>query len=271
MQKQTQATQAWKPLEANSDTNNHPDWRSQPVTHAQPVGAAANSSLLQPDAKPQQPEQQESLQSTGQWAVHLQQDAVLQTHESERREEQNEEQQLQQHQQQQQQQLVKQPAEKVVRQEPQQQMTKQEPERAQQQRIEQQHPQHQPENMQLPMKQFEQQPQNHPQHQPENTQEQQATQLPMNQFEQQPQEQPQQHQVVQHAAQQTADLESEPVHVSRCVLSLIWAPSVVLAVCECRFSIACFGYSRFLHALICHLPSILLQSSLWRMLPGYCS
>ena len=244
VQKQRQATHVWKPLEADSDTNNHPQWRSQPVAQARPVDTAADSSLLQPEGKSQQPDQQETLQSTGQKAVHLQQDAVLHTHESERPEEQNEESQLQQ------QQLVKQPAEKVARQEPRQQMTKQEPEMAQQQRIEQQHPQHQPENVQLPMIQIEQQ------------------------F----QKQPEQHQVAQYAMQQTADLESEPVHASRCVLTYILAPSVVLAFCECSSSTAClaivifFSLSLFFCSLfslhgLSDLPSAkhLLQYSMWHM------
>ena len=247
MQKQRQATHVWKPLEANSDTNNHPQWRSQPVTQAQPVGNAANTSLLQPEGKSQQPDQQETLQSTGQKDVHLQQGAVLHTHESERPEEQNEEKQLQQ---QQQQQLVKQPGEKVVRQLSEQQMSKQEPERAQQQHIAQQHTQHQPEDVQLPMIQVEQQ------------------------F----QKQPEQHQVAQYAMQQTADLESEPVHASRCVLTYILAPSVVLAFCECSSSPAClaivifFPLSLFFCSLfslhgLSDLPSAkhLLQYSMWHM------
>lgn len=52
MQKQRQATHVWKPLEATSDINRHPDWRSQPDAQPVPMVSSADSAV-QSQEKPE--------------------------------------------------------------------------------------------------------------------------------------------------------------------------------------------------------------------------
>lgn len=63
MQKQSQATHVWKPLEGNSDANRHPDWRSQPDAQPHPMLSSADSAV-QPQNTSQNTQEQQIKQLT---------------------------------------------------------------------------------------------------------------------------------------------------------------------------------------------------------------